>query len=389
MGQTLSSITKATAHPKESPLLQPAIEGNLPLIKKLLGEHIATYDYDLNQNPSQLQQYVNAVNAEGNTALIGASFAGHLSICQFLIEDCGANLEIQNGIGCNALWIASGYGHVQILEYFITVVMDSSRSVEKTEEECLDLLFTANSSGDTPFLAAASKGHVNICKSLLKGVIAKCRTSNGIFQAYRMLCAENKAGDTALAIAVGNGYEGPLLDFLLDSEETYWKQLMEEGTMSSSTSNSDVLPLRPLHAKSSKGLTPLTVACERSHTSIVKELIRRGAEPTPDSNGRSPLAVASFCGLMEIVEFLLNDGDGLKMGRELLNVLDTNGCTPLWLAARTGNGKMVKVLLDAGADPSIKNKDDLSPEEAAVQFKKQSVIDAFEDFRRIEILEEN
>ena len=88
------------------------------------------------------------------------------------------------------------------------------------------------------------------------------------------------------------------------------------------------------------------------------------------------------------VELLLN-GDGAKMGRELLNVLDNNECTPLWLAARTGNGKMVKVLLDAGADPSIKNKDGLSPEEAAVKFKKQNVLDAFENDRRIEILEDN
>jgi ankyrin repeat protein len=384
MGQTLS-ITKANRHPQVSPLLQPAIEGNLSLIKQQIGEHIATYDHDPNQqNPSQLQQYVNAADAEGNTALIGACFAGHLNICQCLIEDCGADVRIQNGIGCSALWIAAGYGHVQILEYLMNVIMDSSTSVE-TEEERLEILFSVNSSGDTPFIAASSKGHVNICKSLLNGVIAKCRTGDGIFHAYRLLCTENKAGDTALAIAVGNGYEGPLLDFLLDSEDMYWKQLTEEGTISS-TSNSDTI--RPLHAKSAKGLTPLIVACERCHTNIVKELIRRGAEPTPDSNGRSPLAVASFCGLMEVVEFLLN-GDGAKMGRELLNVLDNNGCTPLWLAARTGNGKMVTVLLDAGADPSIKNKDGLSPEEAAVKFKKQNVLDAFENDRRIEILEDN
>ena len=330
---------------------------------------------------------MNGADGEGNTALIGACFGGHLEIVEWLLLN-QADVNQKNGIGCSPLWIAAGYGHEAIVQYLLQQVQDYSM------QEYWNFVTQRNSSGDTPFLAAASRGHVSICRVLLQEMIRKGgdSKSEGIRYAYQMLCLKNNSGDTALAIAVGNGADGALLDLLLGSEEEYWNAIVltneTKDSGSASSSSTESLPMRPLHTTSNKGLTPLLIACERCHTSIIKQLIQRGATSTPDSKGRSPLAVAAFCGLLEVVEYLLKDEHGSNMGRMLLNEVDEQHCTPLWLAARTGNGKMVKILLEAGADPSIENEEGLTPEAVGEKFGKESVKKAFEDFRRIEILEE-
>jgi len=90
--------------------------------------------------------------------------------------------------------------------------------------------------------------------------------------------------------------------------------------------------------------------------------------------GRGPLAVASFCGCDDVVDYLLNRTDPSTLG---LNCVDDNECTPLWLAARTGNVTMVKVLVEAGADATITDKDGLSPQDVASKFKKDKVEEYF------------
>ena len=60
-----------------------------------------------------------------------------------------------------------------------------------------------------------------------------------------------------------------------------------------------------------------------------------------------------------------------------MNTVDLTGCTPLWLAARTGNLSMVELLMDAGADATIKNDENLTPQDVAVKFKKEKVAEYY------------
>ena len=338
MGNVFTS-TKATA-----PLLQPAIAGEIDQIKALVGQHIASTSL---KSKEALASYVNQTDKDGNTAIIGAAFSGHLEIVKFLLEDCHADIDLKNNIGCSALWIAAGYGHVHILEYLIQRVMNG-------EESSLDLVKVfseGNSSGDTPLLAAVSKGHVKVVEIILSSMQD---------DAWAILTCTNKTGDTPLSVAVGAGYEGPLLNLLIDCEEKFGNDKEES---------------RPLHSKNAMGLTPLLVASERNFTNVAKELISRGADISmTDEKGRTPLAIASFCGCMDVMEYLLSNDDVKK----LLDARDASGCTPLWLAARTGNLKMVRCLVDAGADASLENNDGLSPEAAAVKYQKKAVIDFFQ-----------
>jgi ankyrin repeat protein len=128
-----------------------------------------------------------------------------------------------------------------------------------------------------------------------------------------------------------------------------------------------------INRKNNIGLSPLIVACERNLPSTVELLLNYGADINiRDGTGRSPLAVAAFCGCNDVVDFLLVLSSSSS---SLMNVVDDNGCTPLWLAARTGNLSMVKRLVDAGADASIKSNDEMAPLDVAIKFKKERVVE--------------
>lgn len=346
---------------------------------------------------------MNESDAAGNTALIGAIFSGHLDICKYLLEECGADLTLKNNIGCSAMWIAAGYGHSDVLNYLIHFVINKNDKDAKDMNlelklNLCQLLTEGNSSGDTPFLAAVSKGHDEIVKILFTASENNYSgDGNGNGNAWKLLSTTNNGGDTPLAVAVGMGLDGSLLHTLLDAEEKFYKNSDnedEDDAEYARNRKSHLLSLssrrrrRPLHSRNSKGLTPLLVACERNFKVIVETLVQRGADLSErDKKGRSPLAVASFCGCVDVVTYLLSihgsddDGDDTNNNdnRKLIDVngQDENGCTALWLAARTGNLKMVELLVKAGVDGSIENKDGLSAQGAAIKYGKQQVIDFF------------
>mmetsp|Transcript_26038 Transcript_26038/g.39009 ORF Transcript_26038/g.39009 Transcript_26038/m.39009 type:complete len:372 (-) Transcript_26038:963-2078(-) len=367
----MGTIFSHTAPQTLSPLFQPAIDGDAALLKTLIGRYIADY---VNSEPMtskydpKLQSYVNSSgDVQGNNAVIAATFGGYLDIVEFLVNKCGADITIKNNMGCSPIWIAAGYSKVSILEFFINHI--TMKEGETKAENLVEILSETNNTGDSPFLAAASKGHLDVCQMLFQAILNQHTRENDVIDyqpCWKLLTHKNKAGDTPLSVVVGNGLEGEgsLLCYLLDKEEDCLSNLELRGE--------EVIE-RPLNAKNSKGLTPLMVACERNNVLMVKELIKRGAIITYDSNGRSPLAIASFCGCLDVAQHLLSLDDGIS----LLNKTDSNNCTPLWLAARTGNVKMVKLLMDSGADDTITDSGGFSARSIAEKFKKDRVVDYF------------
>lgn len=394
-----------------TPLLQLAMEGNIDSIKAVIAQHCTASSSDTaidittstttNNVPEQkekIQSFVNQSDSQGNTPLHGAIFSGHLPLVQYLVNDCGADISLKNGMGCSPLWIAAGYGHAHVLRYLIETI----RARQDDEGQGLIcMLREVNNTHDTPLLAAVSKGHVDVSRIILQSANDNDNDNelqqNAVETAicYEMLCESNKAGDTPLAVCVGSGHDGPLLNLLLDWEE---KQLRRwEQSERQQQQRKQRQQQRPLNHKNPTGLTPLLVACERNLAPVVEEFIlRRGASTSIcDEKGMSPLAVAAFCGCEDVVRKIISiistDGDSKEkddhsheegyatvLGKDILDQADGGGCTPLWLAARTGNAKMVQILVEAGADVTIKNNsDELTPEEAAIRFKKAKVIEFF------------
>lgn len=78
-------------------------EGNLDEIKRLIGKE----DID-----------VNFQDELGRTALMWASWEGHLNVVKYLISQ-GAGVNIQDDVGWMALMFASRNGHFKVVEYLV------------------------------------------------------------------------------------------------------------------------------------------------------------------------------------------------------------------------------------------------------------------------------
>lgn len=361
-------------------LLTPSMEGNLDEVKRLVGIYIADNNTN-NGSKSTLASYINTTDASGNAAVHGAVFAGHLDVLKFLVESCccddndnGVDLQLKNGLGCSPIWIAAGYDRIECLEYLI----DKLHNMNQLDVGLLD----ANSTGDTPFVAAVSRGNINACKCLLSCVEDKFYKPDDDELAYwdtkcKILRTSNNSGDTALKVAVATGQGEELVTWLLEEDDLCLAK-QHSTTSNSSDKDDDVdnpMQTKSVNRKNEAGLSPLIVACERNLPAIAELLLKHGADLTiKDAMGRNPLSVASFCGCDDVVEFLLNKTDASTL---LIDMKDGNGCTPLWLACRTGNLSMVKVLIDAGADTKVANNEGLTPQDVASKFKKDKVVEYF------------
>lgn len=386
-------------------LLVPCMEGNLDEVKRLIGIYIADHDCNSNSRRSSrwsssssdlLRSYINTIDpVSGNAAIHGAVFSGHLGILTFLVDTCckrGAgketmDLRLQNILGCTPLWVAAGYDRTECLQYLIEKLHNS----QLLEVALLD----SNSTGDTPFVAAVSRGNIRACHCLWNSAEKLCTNQNVgeddeskvLTRCWdlkrKMLRTANGAGDTALKVAVASGQRIELVTLLLDLDDQCQEQLSkkynEENEDAPRHANrfedNTVMRSKCINRKNKIGLSPLIVACERNLPSIVELLLNHGADAsTRDKRGRSPLAVAAFCGCNDVVVFLLSRVIAVESSLHL-NEVDNNECTPLWLAARTGNLSMVKLLVDAGADVSLKNIDGMTPLDVAIKFKKEKVVE--------------
>ncbi len=382
MSRWLPFLDPKAKLPKSSPLTALAIDGDLDSMKKIIGHFIASYENSeplVSKHDPRLQQFVDLTDKEGNTPLIGAAFKGDVEIIKFLVEKCGANYTLKNKIGCSPLWVASGYANMSCLEYLIDFVMTlETNSVTSTTivgtntkpHSKLNFLKQKNKNGDSPLLAAVSKGHKDVVKSLFRA-IKKCfpeGDDNDDYAAFHrevwaILSDKNNAGDTLLSVCAGAGFEELLRELL---------QMEEECLSSSSLHLLDTKSQiqRPLNMCNSKGLSPILIACERNHLPLVKTLIEFNAQVVVDAKNRSLLAIASFCNCFDVAEYLLS----VERFQFMLEQKDLNGCTPLWLAARTGNLRMVKLLLNKGADVSAVGAQGLSVFQVAEKFKKEAVV---------------
>lgn len=228
-------------------------------------------------------------------------------------------------------------------------------------KEMLGALCAANNTGDTPLIAAAHKGHGE-CARLLLDAADNAVKGGG---STEMLNRTTKGGDTAAHVAAGN----------IEGGDAVLEELLKYADKSSPEGGEKLVDVRNSH-----GLTPLLIACERNSAPCVRLLLSHGAQPLPDAKGLHPLAVAAFCGCEEAASALLDSTAAAYAS--LLNTKCGEGeAAPLWWAARTGNAKMCKVLLEAGADIEGTNKDGVTPLGAAEKYKKEKAAEVLRGWK--------
>ncbi len=105
-------------------------------------------------------------------------------------------------------------------------------------------------------------------------------------------------------------------------------------------------PKTDVEARNLQDESPLMMACIKGYVELSKQLIARGADV--NKPGWAPLHYAATKGHIELINLLLDN-------HAYIDASSPNGSTPLMMAAMYGTASAVKLLLESGADPLIKN----------------------------------
>jgi hypothetical protein len=145
-----------------------------------------------------------------------------------------------------------------------------------------------------------------------------------------MAIAVNDKGQASL------GFDNPLVNAADQGDKKEVLRLLQSGEI--------------VDSRGDFGVTPLMRAAYRGDLPMVKLLVSAGADTDAvDLGGATALHLASRQGCKDVVEYLV------KSGRATVNNKDDNGWTPLMRAVKN-SPDIVKILLDGGADPTIKNR---------------------------------
>ena len=277
---------------------------------------------------------VNAIGADGTTAVMFAAHRGQLDVVQALIK-AGANVKLKNQFGTSAISEASIIGSAPIIDALLKAGADAN---------------TKNPEGETPIMEAARSGNVEAAKRLLDaGADVNSKESWGGQSAIMWAAAQSQAEMIKLLASRG-------ADVNAHGAVRQW----ERKTMSEP---------RPKDLNKG-GFTALIYAAREGCVECAKNLIAAKADPDlQDPDGMTALTMALFNQHFNVAAYLIKAGADLDRW-------DLFGRSPIYMAAdvstlpEMGNGAMVvipsedpisaldvaKMLLDAGANPNTQLK---------------------------------
>ena len=132
-------------------------------------------------------------------------------------------------------------------------------------------------------------------------------------------------------------------------------------------------PKTDIEARNSVGESPLMLASLTGQLEWVKKLVGRGADV--NKPGWTPLHYAATRGHLEVMDYLLEN-------HAYIDASSPNESTPLMMAALYGTPAAVKLLLEAGADPRIKNAVGLTAIDFALRDNRKDSADLIAAFIR-------
>ncbi|XP_034776828.2 ankyrin repeat domain-containing protein 29-like isoform X3 [Acipenser ruthenus] len=201
--------------------------------------------------------------------------------------------------------------------------------------------------GTTALFFAAQQGNNDIVKLLFEfGASTEFQT---------------KDGGTALSAACQYGHS-KVVETLLKNGANVHDQLHDGATaLFLAAQEGHVTVIRHLMSSGARvnqpredGTAPLWIAAQMGHSEVVRVLLLRGADRDADrKDGSTPLFKAAYKGHNDVIEELLKFSPSLSLLK--------NGSTVLHAAVMGGNVKSVMLLLGAGADPALRNKNNELP----------------------------
>ena len=248
---------------------------------------------------------------------------------------------------------------------------DSAWSILENIISFLDLAGVDNNTQSMPLPATETsdiKGGVSVETRLWNPLHSAAEGGNeGIIETLLSsgldINSRSKDGTTPLMVAAAKGQEKTLNFLLSKGADPHLKNFMGRNLLHAAAEGGNILIVRSMLSFdidiNSKGdessATPLIIAAMENHVEVMKYLLQKGADIslTVGSEKRNALHIASEHGSIAAIELLLSGGLSVDSR-------DGAGNTPLVCAAACGQIEAVNYLLEHGADPLLKGKDEWS-----------------------------
>ena len=132
-------------------------------------------------------------------------------------------------------------------------------------------------------------------------------------------------------------------------------------------------PKTDVEPRTAQDESPLMIASLNGDLELVQRLVNRGAHV--NKTGWTPLHYAATNGHLPVIRFLLEKS-------AYIDAEAPSGTTPLMMAAHYGTPQAVKLLLDEGADPMLKNLQGLTAIDFANRANRKESADLIAAFIR-------
>jgi ankyrin repeat protein len=142
-----------------------------------------------------------------------------------------------------------------------------------------------------------------------------------------------------------------LLFFFIFVSSISWSQDLFDACRSGNVERLKALhEINPdtLNSVNENGFSPLIISTYKNQIKVVEFLLKNNADVNFDSPEGTALIGACYKGNFEIVELLIQN-------KANVNVVGGNNISPLIFAVQSKNKKLVKLLVQNGADQTIKD----------------------------------
>jgi ankyrin repeat protein len=299
-----------------------AVENNLSFIQEAI-----------TANP----EIVHEKDWDGLTALIPAASAGHVQVCQYLIEQ-GSDMNTSDKDGITALMEASIMGHVPVVE----LLLQKGATLEATANSDVTALWLAASEGQTAVVQYLLSMGASASNTRNDGITALMSASiGGHYDVVRLL--------------VEHGADVTVTDM---DGSTPLMNAAENGTMAIVELISTTAQFDPkyMNAISKSGYTALIIAAAHGHTDIVRYLLEHQA----DANTVSETQVTAFMyaaasNRVDVMKVLV------EVGKVDIEMKHNNGGTALLEAATGSAVEALQYLIQIGAQIDFVDDDGVTP----------------------------
>ena len=308
---------------------------------------------------------VNTTSPDGATALHWAAHWGTTDLAERLLS-AGALVDASNELGITPISIACRNGSEAMVNLLLKAKADAKGSEPSGETVLMSCARTGSlgaveqllaagaepnsfevDSGQTALMWAAAGGHWEIVDLLIGAGADVNASSSGKFTPLMFAARTGDLKSAELLLGAGAEVNAATEDGLsplliasasLDAITGSDYRLVVEESQHESVGALLLDRGADVTQSDQYGMTALHYAVEMNKPSLLRALLKRDADPNAQLTQGLPFRRGDY------------------VGREAYD-----GASPFWLAARLGNVEMMRELLDAGADPELRQAWGVTP----------------------------